>query len=90
MLDNLVAHLVENAVVYNDSDSPRVEVGVTATEDTVAISVSDNGPGLPERQLDLLARGEIGSYEDRSTGSGWTSLAARPELRWADGGHRHG
>ena len=70
MLDNLVAHLVENAVVYNDSDSPRVEVGVTATEDTVAISVSDNGPGLPERQLDLLARGEIGSYEDRSTGFG--------------------
>jgi len=70
MLDNLVAHLVENAVVYNDSDSPRVEVAVTDTTDTVTISVSDNGPGLPERQLDLLERGEIGSYEDRSTGFG--------------------
>jgi signal transduction histidine kinase/uncharacterized membrane protein YagU involved in acid resistance len=70
MLDNLVAHLVENAVVYNDSDSPRVEVAVTATEGTVTISISDNGPGLPERQLDLLDRGEIGSYEDRSTGFG--------------------
>ncbi|MGB9930258.1 ATP-binding protein [Haloarcula amylolytica] len=70
MLDNLVAHLVENAVVYNDSDSPRVEVAVTDTTDTVTISVSDNGRGLPERQLDLLDRGEIGSYEDRSTGFG--------------------
>ncbi|KAA9399197.1 sensor histidine kinase [Haloarcula sp. CBA1130] len=70
MLDNLVAHLVENGVVYNDSDSPRVEVAVTDTEDTVTISVSDNGPGLPERQRDLLDRGEIGSYEDRSTGFG--------------------
>jgi signal transduction histidine kinase/uncharacterized membrane protein YagU involved in acid resistance len=68
MLDTLVAHLVENAVVY--SDSPRVEVAVVDSEDTVTISVSDNGPGLPERQLDLLARGEIGSYEDRSTGFG--------------------
>ena len=70
MLDNLVAHLVENAVVYNDSDSPHVEVAVTDTTDTVTISVSDNGRGLPERQLDLLDRGEIGSYEDRSTGFG--------------------
>ncbi|WP_233563592.1 ATP-binding protein [Haloarcula sp. Atlit-7R] len=70
MLDSLVAHLVENAVVYNDSDTPHVEVVVTAAEDTVTINVSDNGPGLPERQLDLLARGEIGSYEDRSTGFG--------------------
>ena len=70
MLDNLVAHLVENAVVYNNSDSPRVETAVTSDENTVVISVSDNGPGLPERQLDLLARGEIGSYEDRSTGFG--------------------
>jgi len=70
MLDNLVAHLVENAVVYNDSDSPRVKVAVTDTTDTVTISVGDNGPGLPERQLDLLDRGEIGSYEDRSTGFG--------------------
>ncbi|MEF8829098.1 MAG: HAMP domain-containing sensor histidine kinase [Haloarcula sp.] len=70
MLDNLVAHLVENAVVYNDGDRPRVEVAVTDTEDTVTISVSDDGPGLPERQRDLLARGEIGSYEDRSTGFG--------------------
>jgi len=68
MLDNLVAHLVENAVVY--SDSSRVEVAVTASEDTVTISVSDDGPGLPDRQLDLLERGEIGSYEDRSTGFG--------------------
>ncbi|WP_336330391.1 ATP-binding protein [Haloarcula sp. CGMCC 1.2071] len=70
MLDNLMAHLVENAVVYSDSDQPRVAVSVTESGDTVAISVSDNGPGLPERQLDLLARGEIGSYEDRSTGFG--------------------
>ena len=68
MLDNLVAHLVENAVVY--SDSSRVEVAVTDSEDTVTISVSDDGPGLPDRQLDLLERGEIGSYEDRSTGFG--------------------
>ena len=70
MLDTLVAHLVENAVVYNDSDSPMVEVAVTDAEDTVTITVSDNGPGLPERQLDLLDRGEIGTYEDRSTGFG--------------------
>ena len=70
MLDTLVAHLVENAVVYNDSDSPRVEVTVTESGETATISVSDDGPGLPERQLDLLDRGEIGTYEDRSTGFG--------------------
>ncbi|MFB6223407.1 MAG: ATP-binding protein [Haloarcula sp.] len=70
MLEHLLRHLVVNAVVYNDSDHPEVEIVVTDATDTVTISVSDNGPGLPEHQLDLLERGEIGSYEDRSTGFG--------------------
>lgn len=70
MLEQLVAHLVENAVVYNDSDRPQVDVSVSATDDTVRVSVGDDGPGLPDEQLDLLERGDIGSYEDRSTGFG--------------------
>ncbi|MFC7076554.1 ATP-binding protein [Haloarcula halophila] len=70
LLTDLVAHLIENGVVYSDAATPRVSVSLSATAETVTLTVADNGPGLPERQRDLLDRGVIGQYDDRSTGFG--------------------
>jgi signal transduction histidine kinase len=70
MLSDVVEHLVENAVVYSDAATPRVSVSLSATDEAVRLAVADNGPGLPERQRDLLERGAIGQYDDRSTGFG--------------------
>ena len=70
LLEDAVLHLVENAVAYRDAPTPAAEIDVTATDSTVTLSVADNGPGLPERQRALIERGEIGDYDDRSTGFG--------------------
>jgi two-component sensor histidine kinase len=70
LLEDVVVHLVENAVAYSDASTPVAEVRVTASDTAVTVGVSDNGPGLPERQRTLIERGEIADYENRSTGFG--------------------
>lgn len=70
LLEDAVFHLVENAVAYSEAATPVSTVAVTADDDAVTISVSDNGPGLPDRQQELIRRGEIADYENRSTGFG--------------------
>ncbi len=70
LLEDAVFHLVENAVAYSEAATPVSTVAVAAGDDAVTISVSDNGPGLPDRQRELIDRGEIADYENRSTGFG--------------------
>ena len=72
-LQQVFVHLLENAVAHGsdgDSDDPRVEVAVTATADSVSVAVSDDGPGLPERQRALLETGDIDEFDDPDTGFG--------------------
>jgi len=53
-----LSELVENSLVHTSMDSPHVEVRVREMSDrTVEISVADDGPGLPERERDILAAG---------------------------------
>jgi PAS domain S-box-containing protein len=54
-------HLLWNAVEHNDATEPEVEVSVCDVPKRagwVAIEVSDNGPGIPEYELDVLTAGE--------------------------------
>jgi signal transduction histidine kinase len=67
-LPRVVTHLLENAVVHARDDSPAVDV--TATGSRVRISVTDDGPGLPERQRTLLETGDIEEFDDPRTGFG--------------------
>lgn len=53
------ANLFSNAVEHADSERPRVEVSVEPREETVAVRVADDGPGVPESLRDtLFDRGE--------------------------------
>jgi len=65
-----LAELVENAVEYNDRDSPAVTVRVTAPgADRVRVSVADDGPGIPEEEATVVgARRE--SPFDHASGIG--------------------
>ncbi|RMB13293.1 PAS domain S-box protein [Haloplanus aerogenes] len=49
-----VEELVTNAVIHSDRESPTVTVDVTIEGDEVAVSVADDGPGIPEMERKIL------------------------------------
>jgi signal transduction histidine kinase len=58
VLRRVLSELVKKSLERTNTDSPRVEVSVRETsEGTVEISVADDGPGLPEREREILASG---------------------------------
>jgi two-component system OmpR family sensor kinase len=69
-LETVVQHLVENAVVHDESDQPVVDISVRETRGGIEVSVADEGPGLPDRQRKLLESGEIEEFDDPGAGFG--------------------
>jgi len=67
-LATVFTHLLDNAVVHGNDRSPRVEV--TTDRSAVDIAITDDGPGLPDRQRALLESGDIERYDDPQTGFG--------------------
>jgi signal transduction histidine kinase len=58
VIRRVLSELVENSLVHTTKDSPRVEIGVREVADgAVELSVADDGPGLPEREREILAAG---------------------------------
>jgi signal transduction histidine kinase len=69
-VEQVFVHLLENAVVHADRETPTAEVSVTATPTSVRVAVADDGPGLPPEQRRLLEAGDIGSFDDPKAGFG--------------------
>ena len=65
LLDVLVTNLVENALQH--AEDPTVTVTATVDDDAVVLTVSDDGPGIPDHELGVLDRGR---ETDLSHGSG--------------------
>ncbi|QGX93720.1 PAS domain-containing protein [Haloplanus rallus] len=58
VLRQVLFELVENSLEHTTADVPRVELSVREVSDgTVELSVADNGPGIPEREREMLAAG---------------------------------
>ena len=58
VLRRVLSELVENSLEHTTTDSPRIDVTVREVSDEmVELSVADDGPGLPEREQDILAAG---------------------------------
>ena len=54
-IETIVANLVSNAIKYNTSESPRVEIGGrTEPDGKTTFWVSDNGIGIPSEKLDRI------------------------------------
>ncbi len=50
---------LENAAKHNDSTDPRVCIRVDNRDDNwVDIEIQDNGPGIPDQEIDVLEEGE--------------------------------
>ncbi|MFB6297565.1 MAG: ATP-binding protein [Salinirussus sp.] len=63
-LEYAIESLVENACEH--VEEPTIEVTVTRDDDTVAITVADDGPGIPENEQDVLAKEEETDLEHGS------------------------
>ena len=58
VLRQVLFELVENSLEHTAADSPRVELSVReVSEGTVELSIADDGPGIPEREREILAAG---------------------------------
>jgi len=58
VIQQALSELVENAITHTDKDIPQAEISIREDEDgVVEIAVKDNGPGLPEREQQILATG---------------------------------
>jgi two-component system OmpR family sensor kinase len=67
-LSQVFTQLLENAIVHGEDESPDIDVSTTPT--SVTVSLSDDGPGLPENQQTLLETGDIEEFDDPTTGFG--------------------
>ncbi|NYD40579.1 ATP-binding protein [Nocardioides panaciterrulae] len=82
-----VANLVANAVSYSDCDS-TVLVTSKAEEDTVEISVVDQGIGIPEREIDRIFERfyRVDPARHRSTGGTGLGLSIVKHVAATHGG----
>ncbi len=84
MLGSVFRNLLTNAVQHNDTEIPKVEVSTTEREETVAVRIADNGPGVPDSQKDtIFGRGEKG-LESEGTGMGLYLVKTLVEMYGGD------
>jgi PAS domain S-box-containing protein len=70
MLSSVFRNILENAILHNDSDVPKVTVSATEQTNRIEVRISDNGPGVPEDiREDIFGKGEKG-LESKGTGIG--------------------
>ncbi len=58
ILDTVLEEAVENAIEHNDTERARVELAVQGEPSETVITVSDNGPGIPDQERTVLLEGE--------------------------------
>lgn len=96
LLRVVLENLVENAVIHNDTDEPTVSVSVVKVgsddnrdldgdeeveEGATRITVEDNGPGIPEHEIDVIERGYEDSIEHGSGMGLWIISWGVQDLR---------
>ncbi|MFB6123607.1 MAG: PAS domain S-box protein [Haloferacaceae archaeon] len=63
-----LSELVENAIVHSDHESPTVDISLARRDDTVAVRVADEGPPIPDAEVDVLTG--LGPVDPLYHGSG--------------------
>lgn len=53
-LGQAIEELVTNGIVHSDREMARVDVDVSVDSDTVRIDIADDGPGIPDMELEVL------------------------------------
>jgi PAS domain S-box-containing protein len=60
LLQVAIEEAIENAVVHNNQEQPVIEITITdcTNNDEIAIQISDNGPGIPPSEWDVIFDGK--------------------------------
>ncbi|RLM83732.1 PAS domain S-box protein [Halobellus sp. Atlit-38R] len=70
MLSSTFRNLLNNAIKHNNSETPSIDIEVKQTEESVTVSIADNGPGIPDKQKEaVFGKGKKG-FESSGTGIG--------------------
>ena len=73
LLGTAVRNLIENAIRYSPENT-KVGIGITQRDDTIKISVKDQGPGIPEDEQDRIFERFYRVDPARSRQTGGTGL----------------
>ena len=89
LFERVLCNLLENAVKYTPLGSP-IEISASSSSDSVQLTVSDEGPGLPKgREAAIFEMFERGNKEGATPGVG-LGLAICRAIVEAHGGAIHG
>lgn len=90
-LAHALERLLENAIVHNDSDDQTVDLSVieATTSGWVDLLVADNGPGIPEAEMELVSGNQEITQLNHASGLGlwvtrWIVEAFEGELRFEE------
>ena len=53
-----IEEAIDNAIKHDESSTPSVDVRVETRRDWVDIEIADEGPGIPEQEIQVLESGE--------------------------------
>lgn len=67
---HLFTNLLTNAVQHNDKDTPQVTISANDTDETVVVSIADNGPGLADGDKEHLLERNLTEFERDGAGLG--------------------
>lgn len=70
MLSSVFRNLINNAVQHNDSTVPEVEIRSKRNEESVIVTVADNGPGIPDTEKDRIFDKSQKGLDSPGTGMG--------------------
>jgi len=84
LLGQALANLIDNALKYATGvDAARIRISVSRSDNQVAVSVADNGPGIPEADRERVLQRFVRLEESRSlpgSGLGLSLVAAVANL----------
>lgn len=55
-LDTALAELLTNAIQHNDNETPHVDLSVSRSDGAVDVTVADDGPGIPDAEIQTLTK----------------------------------
>ena len=86
-IEQILSNLLSNAIKYSPADMP-IEVSVFGSDDSIEVSVTDRGPGIPENETERIFERfkRLGDHMTRSQGGTGLGLYIARQLARAIGG----